>query len=74
MKSYAISNDVMEWSDGNRFCDEQFGTTLATITNDGDAQIFYDLYEKGSYVWVGLSESGGVWSWASGYQWYVYRH
>jgi len=40
---------------------------LATITSDDDAQIIFDLYKSGTNVWVGLSETDGVWSWASGY-------
>merc|ERR1719193_1660675 len=58
----------MRWSDGNDFCAEQVGSTLATITSDDDAQIILDLAKSGTNVWVGLRETDGKWSWASGYQ------
>jgi len=52
----------------SNYCAETYGTTLATIRNDADAQ---DLWNQalGAYnAWVGLTKnSAGVWEWDSGF-------
>jgi len=63
---YLMSTDTMTWDEGKAFCSAQFGTTLATITNDADAQIFLDLAQNGEDIWIGLRKVDGQWSWESG--------
>lgn len=62
------------WSDANAYCQSNFGTTLATLTSDVEAQ---QLAEKQDFTdsdspWIGLSdiEKEGKWSWASGHSWF----
>ena len=69
--AYMVIYDQMSWSDGNNYCAAQYGTSLATITNDEDAQILLDLATAGTDAWIGLNEMNGEWVWASGYPWFV---
>jgi len=60
---YLMSTAKMTWDEGRAFCSTQFGTTLATITNDADAQIFQDL----TFMFIGLGKVAGGWAWESGH-------
>ena len=60
----------MSWSDANDYCHNLFGTSLATIRSDEDAQILFNLSVSEDF-WIGLNLIGGAWSWASGHPWYV---
>ena len=70
--NYVLIDDQMTWSDGNDYCTAQYGTSLATITDDEDAQILFDLATAGTDAWIGLNEVNGEWVWASGYPWFVW--
>ena len=67
----------MAWEDGNDYCNSQYGTSLATITNDVDAQTLLDLFEQNGDYWIGLYDYTGDntgWAWVSGYPWFVAVH
>jgi len=61
---YATSKN---WNDANNYCISAHGTSLATITNDDDANEINGMI-SGS-TWIGLNDisSEGTWVWASGY-------
>lgn len=66
----------MAWRDGNNFCHSQYGTSLATIKSDEDAQTLLDLFQNIGDYWIGLrdyTEDNTGWAWASGYPWFVTR-
>ena len=72
--NYHVSNTPMTWEDGNDYCNSQYGTSLATITNDDDAQTLLDLFEQNGDYWIGLydyTEDNTGWAWVSGYPWFV---
>ena len=66
---------AISWSDANAYCAGTYGTTLATIRSDGDANTVLSMKQSvGSvHVWVGLNDIGteGDWQWISGYEWYI---
>ena len=70
---YMISDSTMSWSDGNDYCASEWGTTMATITNDEDAEELRELVDSsgGPRVWIGLGKEDGEWAWSSGYPWFV---
>eukprot|EP01083_Nonionella_stella_P138209 420593_1 len=51
------------WSDANKYCIDNYGTTLATFHNENDAQDLTKIVQNG--YWVGLSDisTQGVWRW-----------
>ena len=65
---------AISWSDANAYCVSTYGTTLATIKTDIDANTVLSMKQSvGSvHVWVGLNDIGteGDWEWVSGYEWY----
>ena len=75
--NYYVPNTTMSWSDGNYYCSIQYGTTLATITNDDDAQTLLDLFQQNGDYWIGLYDYTGDnagWAWASGNPWFAIIH
>jgi len=65
---YAVSNKSMAWSEGNDYCSEQYGTSLATITSDEDAQILFNLTTNtGVVAWTGMYVVDEEWKWVSNY-------
>ena len=66
---------AISWSDANAYCASTYGTTLATIKTDIDANTVLSMKQSvGSvHVWVGLNDIGteGDWEWISGYEWYI---
>jgi len=65
---YMMSTDTMTWDEGKALCESQFGTTLATITGDSDAEIFLALAIEREKIWIGLREDAdGQWGWESGH-------
>jgi hypothetical protein len=65
---FVVSNKSMVWSDGNDYCSEQYGSSLATITNDEDAQILFNLTtETGIVAWTGMYVVDEEWKWVSNY-------
>jgi len=65
---YVVSNKSMEWSEGNDYCSEQYGSSLATITNDEDAQILFNLTANtGIVAWTGMYVVDEEWKWVSNY-------
>ena len=75
--NYYVSNTPMTWSDANNYCNITYGTSLATITNDDDAQTLLDLFEQNGDYWIGLydyTEDNTGWAWVSGYPWFVTVH
>merc|ERR1719334_3144393 len=63
---------AISWSDANAYCASTYGTTLATIKTDIDANTVLAMKQNiGSVrVWVGLNDIGteGDWEWVSGYE------
>ena len=69
-----MADSKKSWSDGNQYCFDQYGTSLATIRSDDDAQTLLDLFRQNGDYWVGLYDYAGDhtgWAWASGYPWFV---
>merc|ERR1719361_3190065 len=65
---YVVSDELMDWSDGNDYCSEQYGSSLATITNDEDAQILFNLTTNtGIVAWTGMYVVDEEWKWVSNY-------
>jgi len=64
----------MSWNEANQYCADTYGTTLATIKNDIDAEAMLAMKEfyagDSTHVWIGLTDQNkeGIWVWASGYQ------
>merc|ERR1719361_1824329 len=50
----------MTWSDGNDYCSDQYGTSLATITNDEDAQLLFNLTGSGVDGWISNRLNGSL--------------
>ena len=69
---------AISWSDANAYCASTYGTTLATIKTDIDANTVLAMKQNiGSVrVWVGLNDIGteADWEWVSGYEWYIAVH
>lgn len=73
---------AISWSDANAYCSSTYGTTLATIKSDSDANTVLAMKQSigGSMwnvlVWVGLNDiaAEGHWEWVSGHQWYIAVH
>ncbi len=59
----------MSWLDANANCTYKYGTTLATITNDEEANTVMNML-GGSHAWIGLNDRDveGEWVWASGHE------
>ena len=75
--TYCVPGVQMEWNDGNDYCQSEYGTTLATIRSDDDAQMLLDLFQTDGDYWIGLYDYVGDnsgWAWASGYPWCVTVH
>ena len=70
VENYYLSHLRLTWSDGADYCHSQYGTSLATIKSDEDAQTLFNLSISAD-IWIGLNVIGGVWSWSSGHPWYV---
>ena len=77
---YKVVSQIQDWNNANNYCATNFGTSLATIRSQEDADAIvaiknYLIQTVGNdiKVWTGLHESnnyeGGQWEWASGYQW-----
>jgi len=73
VERYTAIVSTTTYEEASDFCATTYGTTLATIRNDADAQdllaLRQALGEDGEYhTWVGLkANSEGVWEWDSGY-------
>merc|ERR1719445_2238803 len=65
--SFVVTDQSMTWSDGNAYCSDKYGSSLATITGDEEAQLLLDLTDTGVDAWIGLNKLDGHWAWASGY-------
>jgi len=69
---YAYVESQKIWSDANDYCAATYGTSLATIKNDGDAEaaLAIKALHGSNHVWVGLNDMNteGDWVWASGYE------
>merc|ERR1712083_368125 len=65
--SFVVTDQSMKWSDGNAYCSDKYGSSLATITDDEEAQLLLDLTDTGVDAWIGLNKLDGDWAWASGY-------
>ena len=66
----------MPWTAGNEYCYGKYGTSLATIKSDEDAQTLLTLAQAADH-WIGLFDYTGDnngWGWASGYPWFVEAH
>ena len=67
----------MSWSDGMDYCQSRYGTSLATLRSDTDAETVLDLFEDNGNYWIGLYDytaDNNGWEWASGYPWFVTVH
>ena len=76
MGNYYVSDILMNWSEGNNYCYNIYGTSLATIRSDEDAQTLLTLAQSADH-WIGLFDYTGDnngWGWASGYPWFVEAH
>ena len=70
-----VHNAAITWSEAQAHCVSTYGTTLATIKTDIDANTVLTMKQSigDVRVWVGLNDIGteGDWEWVSGYQWYI---
>ena len=71
-----VYGNSISWSDANTYCADTYGTTLATIKSDTDANKVLTMVQGVGSVWVGLNDIGteGDWEWVSGYEWYIVVH
>lgn len=73
-RDYIYVDTFMKWQDANAYCQSEYGTTLATIHNDGDLYAARARVHEGESGWayIGLNTLGvhpdgdGSWQWASG--------
>eukprot|EP01084_Bolivina_argentea_P037140 68656_1 len=71
--SYHVVTDqaLVNWYTANQYCLDNYGTNLATINTDADAQTLIDLV--GSFTdrrfWIGINDldTSGTWIYADGY-------
>eukprot|EP01083_Nonionella_stella_P316537 1148307_1 len=66
--SYIAVNQYMNWTDADAYCQSQYGTRLATITDDASAQALVAVRNAdipGDYNWIGLNDraNAGVYEW-----------
>ena len=62
----------MNWAEANQYCDDIYGTVLATITNDIEATLLLETAQAlGQDLWIGLNDIDveGAWQWTSGHSW-----
>jgi len=62
---FAFVQQQMSWSDANQHCFDNYGTTLATLENDIDAEAVLALKnmfqgDDTSHVWIGLPDTDGA--------------
>ena len=70
-----VYDDSITWYAANAYCNSTYGTTLATIKDDTDANTVLAMKQSigSNHVWVGLNDivTEGEWEWISGYEWYT---
>merc|ERR1719211_132961 len=64
---YVVVETNMNWNDANAYCASTYGTTLATITSDDDAEALLAIKKD---AWIGLNDLAqeGTWVWTSGHE------
>jgi len=61
---YVKGPTSLSWIDAEEFCQNEYGTHLATITNDFQARKAVEI--AGGRTWIGLSVVRGSWEWSDG--------
>ena len=70
---FVIIQETNTYEEASAYCARTYGTTLATIRNDYDANDLLELRQDlgSDHTWVGLKvDSAGEWKWDSGFAWF----
>lgn len=61
---YVKGPTSLSWNDAEEFCQNEYGTHLATITDDFQARKAMEI--AGGQTWIGLNALSGSWEWIDG--------
>lgn len=61
---YIKGSTGLSWNDAEEFCQNTYGTHLATITSDAEARMAMEI--AGGWAWIGLNRLSGSWKWSDG--------
>ena len=70
--TFVVVPNEMKWAEANQYCADTYGTQLATISNDSQANnLFTATQSNGNTIWIGLNDINeeGIWKWTSGHSW-----
>lgn len=72
---YILVQEKMSWPHADNYCEETYGTSLATARDGADMDALFTLFKSvGSDTmgWIGLyikDDVTGEWQWTSGFHW-----
>eukprot|EP01084_Bolivina_argentea_P243969 408834_1 len=61
--NYVVIRENVAYDDAFRYCMNNFNTTLATISNDFQAEELLNTTETGAQYWIGMFYDGDDWYW-----------